>query len=85
MPYDPPDLTIRDKTFGLVAPDPFVLVEMSPLWTAVGYAAFDVPAPSAQKPSATAQKVEGDLKPVKEVEIKHSDQEPKNESGCIIS
>ncbi len=28
---------------------------------------------------------DGDLKPVKEVEIKHSDREPKNESGCILS
>ena len=42
VPYDPPDLTIRDKTFGLVSPEAFVLVEMSPLWTAVAYAAFDV-------------------------------------------
>ena len=88
VPYDPPDLTIRDKTFGLVSPEAFVLVEMSPLWTAVAYAAFDVSnlaAPSAASKSPAAQKAEGDLKPVKEVEIKHSDKDPKSESGCVVS
>lgn len=89
MPYDPPDLTIRDKTFGLVSPEQFVLVEMSPLWTAVAYAAFDVSnlaaAPPGSSKSPAAQKAEGDLKPVKEVEIKHSDKDPKSESGCVVS
>ena len=42
VPYDPPDLSIKDKTFGLVSPEPFSLPGMSPLWTAVAYAAFDI-------------------------------------------
>ena len=61
---------------------------MSPLWTAVGYAAFDVPSAAANEKaskSPAAQKAEGEIKPVKEVEIKHSEKDPKNESGCIIS
>ena len=86
VPYDPPDLTIRDKTFGLVSPEPFVLPEMSPLWSAVAYAAFDVsPPPTSQQKSPAAQKAEGDLKPVKEVEFKQSEKDPKSESGCSIS
>ncbi len=31
------------------------------------------------------KKEEGDLKPVKEVEIKHSDKDPNNDSGCVVS
>ena len=31
------------------------------------------------------EKAEGDLKPVKEVEVKHSDKDPNHESGCVIS
>ena len=39
--YDPPELEIKDKTFGLVSPEAFELPAMSPLWTAVAYASFD--------------------------------------------
>ena len=39
--YDPPELEIKDKTFGLVSPEAFELPTMSPLWTAVAYASFD--------------------------------------------
>ena len=42
MPYDPPDLEIKDKTFGLVAPEDYALPTMAPLWTPVAFAAFDV-------------------------------------------
>jgi hypothetical protein len=42
VPYDPPELTIKDKTFGLVSPDVYEMPERSPLWTAVAYAAFDI-------------------------------------------
>ena len=42
MPYDPPDLEIKDKTFGLVAPEEYSLPPTAPLWTPVAYAAFDV-------------------------------------------
>ena len=41
MAYDPPELEIKDKTFGLVSPEAFELPTMSPLWTAVAYASFD--------------------------------------------
>ena len=42
VPYDPPDLEIKDKTFGLVAPEEYSLPPTAPLWTPVAYAAFDV-------------------------------------------
>ena len=42
VPYDPPDLEIKDKTFGLVAPEDYALPTMAPLWTPVAFAAFDV-------------------------------------------
>ena len=41
MAYDPPELEIKDKTFGLVSPEAFELPTLSPLWTAVAYASFD--------------------------------------------
>lgn len=40
--YDPPDLEINDKTFGLVSPEPFELPNIAPLWTAAAYAAMDI-------------------------------------------
>ena len=42
VPYDAPDLEIKDKTFGLVAPEEYSLPSTAPLWTPVAYAAFDV-------------------------------------------
>ena len=42
MPYDPPELTICEKTYGFVRPEPYEMPERSPLWTAVAYAAFDI-------------------------------------------
>jgi hypothetical protein len=42
VPYDPPDLEIKDKTFGLVSPEEYSLPPTAPLWTPVAYAAFDV-------------------------------------------
>ena len=42
VPYDPPDLEVKDKTFGLVAPEEYALPTTAPLWTPVAYAAFDV-------------------------------------------
>ena len=42
MPYDPPELTISEKTYGLVKPEPYEMPERSPLWTAVAYSAFDI-------------------------------------------
>ena len=42
--YDPPELEIQEKTFGLVSPEPFEMPNTSPLWTANSYAAFDISA-----------------------------------------
>ena len=42
VPYDPPELTICEKTYGFVRPEPYEMPERSPLWTAVAYAAFDI-------------------------------------------
>ncbi len=85
--YDAPDLEIRDKTFGLVSPEAFELPSLSPLWTAAAYASFDIALdPKEKKKKEKAEKAEpADLKPVQEVEVKQSDKEPKNESGCVVS
>jgi len=85
--YDPPDLSINDKTFGLVSPESYELPRTAPLWTPVAYTAFDVAlnpetAEGKKKPSPTKDpKVE----PVHEKEIKQSDKDNDNESGCTIS
>ena len=42
VPYDPPELVLSDKTYGLVSPEPYEWPERAPLWTAAAYAAFDV-------------------------------------------
>ena len=42
MPYDPPELVLSDKTYGLVSPEPYEWPDRAPLWTAAAYAAFDV-------------------------------------------
>lgn len=42
VPYDPPELVLSDKTFGLVSPEDYEWPSKSPLWTAVAYAAFDI-------------------------------------------
>ena len=42
VPYDAPDLEIKDKTFGLVKPEEFDLPAISGLWTPVAYASFDI-------------------------------------------
>ncbi len=41
-PYDPPELTIQDKTYGLVSPEKYEMPERSSLWNAHSYAAFDI-------------------------------------------
>jgi len=91
VPYDPPELTLSEKTYGLVKPEPFEMPERSPLWTAVAYAAFDIatnPESKEAKNKAKQDKKEdaNEIKPVKEVEIKESDGSTnKTETGCIIS
>jgi len=84
VPYDPPDLEVKDKTFGLVAPEEYALPTTAPLWTPVAYAAFDVAMEDKnEKEKKKKQPKDEDIKPVKEVEIKQSDKEDDN--ACIIS
>ncbi len=93
MAYDPPDLEIKDKTFGLVSPEEYSLPVTSPLWTAVAYAAFDISEnalnkkkdKNKKKESEKKKDEEGDLKPVKEVPVKQSEKDPNHESGCVVS
>jgi len=88
VPYDPPELKLNEKIHGLVAPDPFVLPPISPLWTPVAYAAFDISKNATEDPtkSKAAKKLENaEVKPVKEVPIKDEGAAPANESGCILS
>lgn len=88
VPYDPPDLEIKDKTFGLVSPEEYSLPPTAPLWTPVAYAAFDVALDNDKAKSEKEKKKspkEEDIKPVKEVEIKQSEKDPKDDNACIIS
>jgi len=92
VPYDPPELVLSDKTFGLVSPEAYEWPETSPLWTAVAYAAFDIALDPNSKEGKKKEKADkkGDtdpLKPVKEVEIKDPENkdENKTETGCVIS
>jgi len=84
--YDPPELEIKDKTFGLVSPEAFELPTMSSLWTAVAYASFDTALTDKEKKKQkAAEKAEGELKPVQEVPVKQSETDPKTDSGCVVS
>jgi len=86
--YDPPDLSINDKTFGLVSPETFELPKTAPLWTPVAYTAFDVamnPDAAEGKKKKEAEKKDPKVEPVHEKEIKQSDKDRDNESGCSIS
>ncbi|XP_068217945.1 BRO1 domain-containing protein BROX-like [Palaemon carinicauda] len=86
VPYDPPQLELR-ATYGLVAPDDYTLPPAAPLWSPVTYAAFDLTKNNADDPtskSKAAQKVEGDLPPVKEADIHQSNKDHKNDSGCSV-
>jgi len=88
VPYDPPDLEVKDKTFGLVAPEEYSLPPTAPLWTPVAYAAFDVAMDEDKAKTGKEKKKQPkdeEIKPVKEVEIKQSEKDPKDDSACIIS
>uniref|UniRef100_A0A0K2SWJ9 BRO1 domain-containing protein n=1 Tax=Lepeophtheirus salmonis TaxID=72036 RepID=A0A0K2SWJ9_LEPSM len=82
VPYDPIALEENAKAYGLVSPEPFVLPEFSPLWKGSTYAAIEVPSVEDKKGKS---KSEEEIKPIKEVEIKNSEKDPINESGCIIA
>jgi len=86
VPYDPVELPLNAQTHGLVAPEPYEIPAVSPLWTTMAYAAFDDSKLAADdKKSKAAKKAEGDLKPVKEVPIEDNEEGSKNESGCVLS
>jgi len=87
VPYDPVELPTNEKTHGLVAPETWEIPAVSPLWTALAYAAFDdSKLTENDKSKSKAKKDEkGDLKPVKEVPITENEEGTKNESGCTIS
>ncbi|GFU42189.1 BRO1 domain-containing protein BROX [Nephila pilipes] len=84
VPVDPVPLEIK-ATYGLVSPEEFALPKMNILWSPVAYAAFDSSKPNPNDSnSKSAMKAEGDLPPVKEVNVHQSTQDPKNTSGCIL-
>ncbi|KAG7154059.1 BRO1 domain-containing protein BROX-like [Homarus americanus] len=86
VPYDPPELEMK-ATYGLVSPDDYTLPPAAPLWTAVTYSAFDLTKNLSEDPSANpkaAEKVEGDLPPVKEANIHQKSKDHKNNSGCSV-
>jgi len=92
VPYDPPELVLNDKTFGLVSAEAYEWPATSPLWTAVAYAAFDIALDPESKEGKKKEKSDkkGDtelIKPVKEVEIKTEENQDgnKTETGCVIS
>jgi len=87
VPFDPPELKINEKTHGLVAPEVFELPPISPLWTPVAYAAFDISKNVTEDPkkSKSNKKDEAKVEPVKEVPIKDEGAAPKTETGCILS
>ncbi|XP_013781239.1 BRO1 domain-containing protein BROX-like [Limulus polyphemus] len=85
VPYDPPELELK-ATYGLVSPEEFKLPTISPLWTPVTYAAFDVSQINPLDPanSNAAAKAEGEIPPVQEVNVQPTSKDPKNTSGCNI-
>merc|ERR1711953_1486494 len=91
VPYDPVQLPTNAATHGLVAPEVWEIPQVSPLWTAMAYAAFDdsklgESEKDGKKGKSKAKKEEkGDLKPVKEVPIEENEEGAKNESGCVLS
>ena len=84
VPYDPTALPENSQTHGLVAPEPWEIPTVSPLWTPMAYAAFDDSKLTQDDKTKEKFKKE-DLKPIKEVPITENEDGSKNESGCIIS
>jgi len=86
VPYDPTALPVNSQTHGLVAPEPWEIPTVSPLWTPMAYAAFDDSKLTQDDKKEKAKKEDkSDLKPVKEVPITENEEGSKNESGCILS
>jgi len=88
VPYDPVELPLNAATHGLVAPEPYEIPVVAPLWTPMAYAAFDdskLSDKDGKKSKAEKKADKEDLKPVKEVPIADNEEGNKNESGCSIS
>lgn len=88
VPYDPTELPVNSQAIGLVAPEPWEIPVVSPLWTTMAYAAFDdskLTQDDKAKDKAAKKEDKSDLKPVKEVPITENEEGAKNESGCSIS
>ncbi|XP_054723222.1 LOW QUALITY PROTEIN: BRO1 domain-containing protein BROX-like [Uloborus diversus] len=85
VPADPLPLEIK-ATYGLVSPEDFTLPPINSLWTPVAYAAFDSAKLNPNDPafSKSAQKAEGEIPPVKEVNVHQTGKDPKNNSGCVV-
>ncbi|KAK7000021.1 Bro1 domain-containing protein brox [Biomphalaria glabrata] len=82
---DAPSLELK-ATYGLVSPEEYKPPALNQLWSVEVYKRFSPP-PSAQKPSNDKAKgtEENPLLAVKEKEIKMSEKDPKNNSGCVVS
>ncbi|CAG0914263.1 unnamed protein product [Notodromas monacha] len=81
IPYDPPELELK-ATYGLVAPEAFILPPVSPLWTPFVYRAVDI---SKIAPNEKPAKPEANIEPVKEVPVDVNSKDPQNESGCVLT
>lgn len=85
VPTDPIPLELK-ATYGLASPEDFKMPDANAMWTPIVYAAFDVSKSNSSDPakSKSAMKAEGDLPPVKEVNVHQTSQDPKNTSGCTV-
>lgn len=90
VPPVAPDLELK-ATYGLVAPEEFSPPPCNAQWTAEVYKAFDIanlPEKQDEKsPSSKKEKKEGegDITPVKEIDVSQSNKDPKTFSGCTVS
>lgn len=92
VPPVAPDLELK-ATYGLVAPEEFTPPPCNAQWTVDVYKAFDISKipEKAEKPDEKSppgkkdKKEEGDIPPVKEVDVNQSSKDPKNFSGCTVS
>lgn len=86
VPYDPPQLELK-ATYGLVSPEAFKSIALSPLWTKDVYEKMDAKmAPKEEnEKKADKEKDKKELPPVKEKETPMSDKDPGTFSGCSIS
>ncbi|CAC5360809.1 BRO1 domain-containing protein BROX [Mytilus coruscus] len=86
VPYDPPQLELK-ATYGLVSPEEFKSIALSPLWTKDVYEKMDAKmAPKEEnEKKADKDKDKKELPPVKEKETPMSEKDPGTLSGCSVS